>query len=356
MKIMIDEKMPRHVRDLEESVPVQSFLNKTNAGVKKWHYSSHENTLVPRTRSRYPDKTSLFVRAAHIAYDQHIPLAISPEVIWHVVLHEVGIAINANPEPHAHLFTNKPDEKQHVEIERNDFVYGGKNDWSGALVDFENELREKFVPAGTMDHFLPDLSTVRGNPISRAALSGAFMSAVQSYYEFTMHTLCGIPEVRLDGTPEDWRLLVQKAAQLSEVVQGLDTYFNALKPVLNKIALTAEGKEEDLEFWESLYKIDGGSGGDRVTGWVGDLFAYYNTYEGPRLKDAEANFGAWKRYGGWGTGTNKFPSQLSSVPFIWNYLDKEIPMQIVSGPLSIIFDDEGFLKTELGFAIAEREA
>lgn len=332
----------------------KNFLDATQKDIKKWHHISHPSAEVTNTSNG--GTTSLLVQAVHMAYDQHLPLALSPELIWHAVLHEIGTAVNENPDAHAHLFTKTPGEKKKVIVERDDFVYGAENNWAAMLDDFETTLRKDFVPPGMMGHCLPDLSTTISDQVSRVALIGAFMSAAQSFYDYICKTRCGIPEIRLDGTPADWRLICQKSATLGEVIQGLDGYFNELTPVLNKIALTAEGKEFDLEFWQSLYKKKGGSGGPFIGGWINALFAYTNTYKGPVKKNS--NTLDWKnrlnsRFGG--TTTDNFPPQLSSFPFIWDYYEKLIPMQIVSGPLSVAFDQEGFLQTKLGFAIAERE-
>ena len=53
-------------------------------------------------------KSSLFVQASHAAYDGHIPIGLSPETLWYMIVHEVAATIKKNPKKYAHLFTDRP--------------------------------------------------------------------------------------------------------------------------------------------------------------------------------------------------------------------------------------------------------
>eukprot|EP00957_Ditylum_brightwellii_P155500 11836427-Ditylum_brightwellii.AAC.1 len=49
------------------------------------------------------------------------------------------------------------------------------------------------------------------------------MSTLQAYFKYGMHMTCGIPEVHLEGTVEDWRLLRRKVDSLLDYdIKGKD--------------------------------------------------------------------------------------------------------------------------------------
>jgi len=304
----------------------------------------------------YPVATvSLLIRAAHEAFDQHLPLSLAPEVLWYAICHEVAIHVKEDPRAHAKWFTTQPDERVKIDVRDDSLVYGSpNNDWARLIGMFRDPLRQH-VPEPTARLFLPTFSTT--TPESDVAVLVAFMDVVSSYYAFGFRTMCGIPAVRLEGTPEDWRLLVVSASALAEAFPGLQPYFTDLVPVLKEIAATAAGTDPDPEFWKSLYKFGGGSGGPYVNGWITTLFAHIpngrgferkRTYDWRKL--AAASFGGFQ--------TNQFPSHVSSVPATWTYApdgntERRIPMGFAAGIIGVDHDDV-FLAPRLGYAIYER--
>lgn len=291
---------------------------------------------------------SKLMGAIHNCYDRHLPLALSPEVIWYTILHEIAIHVKKFPEDCAHLFTMKPSEVQKVEVEDNSLPRSGGGDWGRALHLFDEALRP-LVPEGSMETFLPKFST--STPDIDLTLLLAFMDAASPYYAYQMNTMCGIPRIRLNGTPEDWMTLARNTQTLSERVPGLDSWFAELIPVLQKIHATTEG-EKDLEFWSSIYKVSNGSGGPHVSGWATTLVAYTFTHkkEVVRKDPQYEGWGMRMRWGG--MHTDQFMSHLSSTPFIWNYHGEEVPMTLISGIAGLSLVD-GFYTPSLGWAVLE---
>lgn len=303
-------------------------------------------------KGEYPVATvSLLVQAAHRAFGEHLPLSLAPEVLWYAICHEVAIHVKQDPRAHAKWFTTRPDEKVKIDVRDDSLVYGSPdNNWGRLLGLFRGPLREH-VPAPTAALFLPTFSTT--TPESEVAVLVAFMDVVSEYYTFGFVTECGIPSVRLEGTPEDWRLLVQSASALAEAFPGLRPYFTDLVPVLKEIAATAVGADPDPDFWKSLYKFGGGSGGPFVNGWITSLFAHVPNGRGFAPKRTYDWRKSASSYGGF--HTNDFPAHVSTVPATWTYHDREIPMGFAAGILGVDHDD-GFLAPRLGYAIYEQEA
>jgi hypothetical protein len=194
------------------------------------------------------------------------------------------------------------------------------------------------------------------------ALLIALMDVLSPFFQFEWYSLCGIPQIRLEGDATDWRSLHFRTEQLAREFSGLSGYFADLLPVLQTIAETASGMTPDEEFWRSIYKHGNRSGGPYVTGWITAFFAHIQTADGPLFKGqtgGERPFD-WRsdwRYvtsSGWGGyTTNEFPSHVSTVPFVWDDAGIRHDMTLAAGVTGIDFDVDTFLTPRLGFAVAE---
>lgn len=297
--------------------------------------------------------TSLLFQTLHDAYDAHLPVSLAPEVLWYAVCHEVAIAVKKDPDAYAHLYTTTPGEKQNITVSVDHYTYEGPNDWASGIQLFDGELRKR-VPDGIMAHALPKFST--STQESDVALLVAFMDAASPFYEYGMSTCCGIPKVRLEGTPEDWRTLVVEAQALSEVFRkDLGTYFDHLVPVLATLARAAKGEDVGTSFWQSMVKVDHGSGGPYVSGWVCAFWNYVCLKDGNHVAK-DASLYDWTKGGHFhGMNPDDFTSHVSQVPFTWDYYGQQIPMALVSGVTGVELDGE-FYCPRLGFAVVEKRS
>ena len=70
---------------------------------------------------------------------------------------------------------------------------------------------------------------------------------------------------------DDWKKLREKT--LSLVKFDLKWWTDAVEPVLNEF-VKAAGGNVCTDFWKHIYKIDDGSGGPFITGWILTFFPY----------------------------------------------------------------------------------
>lgn len=354
-----------------KAVSSEAFLRRVVGYIKKIHLLSRSETIRfgaqtevdPSTLSRrdrlrlefdeelggtLPRTTSLLFQAAHDAFAHHVPFTLSPEAIWYAIIHEVAIYIKANPKRHAEYFGSDGLTKQTIEV-RNDSLWLDQSpaNWQRSILLFRDALKAK-LPPPTAKLFLPPFSTLTAE--SEAAILVAFMDVVSSYFDFRIMTLCGIPKVQIEGTVADWELLLLSVHTLSEIFVGLKDYFAHLEPVLQKILLTVRGEQFDERFWQSIYKLDNGSGGPSITGWLTTLTAYLAQKNGFELRkhygDGKGSYGH--------ISTNELPSHISRVPVIWQLGEgptaQEIALQFAGGFLSTELED-GFLAPRLGCAV-----
>ncbi len=293
-------------------------------------------------------EASLLVQTAHKTFSDHRPLALSPEVLWYAIMHEVATYIKANPETHAEFFGGNTDQKKLIEIRDDDPT---ASNWQRPISMLYDKL-SKALPDQTIELFIPPFSTLTDE--SRTALMIAMFDTASPYFEFAVSSLCGIPRIKLVGEVRDWELLLQHTNSFAEIFTGLKDYFAGLQPVLKTILETVQGVDH-TEFWKSIYKTKSHSGEDTYfSGWLTSLFAYVYAETRPQLK---TNFD-WKQrsqldYHQWDTPA-MIPSHISVVDFKWKCSGRDIPMGFVGGILGVTHDEDGFSTPQLGYAVIKK--
>lgn len=346
----------------------QEFLGAILGGRGRFHYASRDKLCVVSAplggwrgagagnAAAYQVATvSLGIQAIHQAFAAHVPLSLTPDFLWYLIVHEVAEYVRQNPRAHAGIFTDTPESKQVVVVRDDGLSRGEPSDWRRSVNLVRDPLRAR-ISDYSMELFLPQFSTTTDE--AQTALLIALMDVVSPFYQFEWHSLCGIPQIRLEGDAADWRSLHFRAEQLAREFGGLSGYFADLLPVLETIAETASAMAPDEEFWRSIYKHDDNSGGPFVTGWITAFFAYIQTQDGPKFKGQSGSRDPFDwhalTFSGWGGYlTNQFPSHVSTVPFVWDCTGTRYDMTFAAGVTGVDFDDDKFLAPRLGFAVAE---
>ncbi|MFI6151868.1 DUF4419 domain-containing protein [Kitasatospora sp. NPDC051170] len=347
---------PGDVRELERCGN-EGFLAAVVGGEFAVVHRSTATLLEAPDRWRPPGEAeptwSLLLRAAHLAFCRHLPLSLSPDVLWYAVVHEIAVHVRLNAETYEGVFSATPGRKRTVQVE-DDSLLGPEPDWARSIRLVREPLAVEVGP-DLVELFTPAFSTTTPDEVSATLV--ALMDVVSPYYEFLWVSLCGIPRVRLEGTAEDWALLARRVAELGEWFEPLGPWLAGLRPVVEEIAATAEGGPVDEEFWRSLYKWESESGGDFVSGWITAFFAHTRTEAGPRPRTEFAWKAMRRRWKGRTVETgpdrfteNAFPSHVSKVPFEWQTPQGTYRMAFVGGVLGIE-EDDGYVRPRLGNAV-----
>lgn len=316
----------------------ERFLRAALPGTARFHHRSTDRLIGWPSASREADEpaSSLLLRAIHLCFTAHLPLSLSPDLLWYAVVHETAVHIRLNSPAYEGLFTETPGQQQLICV-RDDLA---ALDWGRSIHLVQQPLRAR-IGDDVADLFQPTFSTTTTDDATAALV--ALMDVVSPYYRFQWVSLCGIPRIRLEGSGRDWRLLAARVRELEGWFEGLRPWFKSLHPVLDTICATASGWGADPDFWRSLYKWESASGGDRVTGWITTFFAHRYTEEGPVPK---------RSFGPGTTVEEDFPSHLSRVPFRWETPSGTVPMAFLGGVLGITRDGE-WIRPRLGHAVVE---
>lgn len=308
--------------------------------VEAWG-SSGATTLFPAQRNG-------LLEAVHWAFASHYPLVLTPDTVWLAIAQGFATHIRENAERFRQKFV-RHEGRATISVRRDDFIKGAaENPWPEAFSAFSDAIAEHI--GRQRDLVVCDFSTT--GPCERAASEIVLMDAMQNYFAYEMCSMCGIPEITLEGTLEDWKSIRRRAQALGEY--ELDFWLKGLVPVLDKLVATAEGRI-DRTFWRSLFKLNDNSGGPYVTGWINVLFPYLRSEGRTMRNDAVTSWAAGMdaHFGG-GPRQSSIPGGLSIVPFKWKCFDRTFPMELLGGFVGVTEDaDTLALRPAIGWAVRD---
>lgn len=189
------------------------------------------------------------------SWNNHYGIIISPDILWYNILCELAGHIKGNAEQYRSLFTTS-NSKTEIRVPTAD----------PQLIDLNliaNEL-SRLVPTNT-DAFLLRFSTT--NEHAALAFKAAFADAMTPYYNYSMF-MCGLPRVKILGTPEDWDIITNTLIDFLRLFEPLQDYLSGLIVIMKQIkgCLT----EPDVTFLKDIFRLERcGSGGQvEVAGWI----------------------------------------------------------------------------------------
>jgi hypothetical protein len=307
-----------------------------------------------------------FILALYFAFAKHKKMTITPDMIWLLICQGVATHINLNGEKYRGYFTSNL-EKQKINV-REDRISNSFNDsnWISAISKISASL-SRFIKPDLFNLFDPKFTTT--GPAQNAVFQLTLMHTVKQYYEYDVATLCGIPDLTIEGERSDWLWILDNIDQFK--ILELEWWINELKPILNNFVKVYDG-DIDKDFWCSILKNKGMSGRPiRVNGWVKNFFPYVlndkkrfirNNYLGIKDDHVEPSeirtSEEMEAYSKWldnGLKIAAFSTGLQKTTFIWNKNWKKNRMIFYSGFLGVSFDlKEEMLVPQVGYLIGKR--
>lgn len=240
-------------------------------------YSQQRDSLVSTTvrldmeDDDAPTRSNIhpFIFSTHLAYAQHRPLVISPDMIWLMITQGFAKHINAHAEKFRHHFVEH-DRTHNIAISGDHLnlsLYSP--DWEKIFPVFSDSIKT-YIGEELHQVLTADFSTTGAS--EKIAFEVTLMDAMSPFFTYSISISCGIPEITLEGTVEDWQQIVERAQALEKY--ELDWWINRLVPVLQQFVETAKGNIDTL-FWKDIYMVESiGCGEPSVNGWVLNFFPY----------------------------------------------------------------------------------
>ena len=261
------------------------------------------------------------------AYAEHYPITISPDMILILFLQGYSRFMEKYSEKVRNCYVNFEGKKDLTVTRMGISPYTAtKEDWQGIIEEFTGKIKSE-IGENIISNLESNFTTT--NPVTLATSQVSIMSAMKQYFIYKVIMLaCGISNITLEGTLEDWEKIKKKVEFFSKEEFGLNWWTKHLIPIIDKIIETkiyySKNKDinEDLRnFWKDIIRVKRGGiyKPDVIDGWIVKFI--------PNLSGAE--------------------------PTIYEKItDGDIPDQIISCPLKLIFLDAFNNKTEFNCALA----
>lgn len=184
------------------------------------------------------------------AYADHRPVVLSPDIVWLIIAQNFSAYVNANSDVMRDYFVTHEGKMDLVVDSNNDILeLVGNGDWELLLNDFSACVAQN--TKGDVSEMLTANFTTTGIT-ERIASQITLIDVVKTYFNYWNLTVgCGIPYITLEGTPEDWQKVREKARGLSKY--GLEKWSKELDEILTEFVKASEGTPNQA-FWQDIVK------------------------------------------------------------------------------------------------------
>jgi hypothetical protein len=241
-------------------------------------------------KSKMPDELvsygyHSFFNGIYQAYADHRPVVLSPDMIWLLISQGFAQHVNADPEKLRHHFVDFSGKLSLVVLTGEITLDDPNSPWEKIFPEFTNQIA-KHTGNELINLLSADFSTTTS--VEKIASEITIMEAMKSYFEYVVIYLsCGIPEITLQGTAEDWQKVLDKTKQLGKY--DLTWWTDELEPILKEFVKASKGKI-DKEFWKNILmtRTTGkplcGPAVTIIDGWIVKFFPYDNEGRRNNLK------------------------------------------------------------------------
>jgi hypothetical protein len=289
MKITLSTKLkPTDVKP-DHNIILKNDLSFDNPANYHSIYEQTNNLVKGRTENN-------FLNAFITAYNNHVPLKLRPDDI-HIALQLVFCTcINNNAEKLRDVFVDFDGQKELV-------VNLLSFDSNLMMQLFTNEIKKNIKNPEFAEKFVAKYSTT--TQIIETVSNSLLMNSTKEYFKFTYMMMCGIPEVILDGVPDDWTKLQEYYTYMKTLLRETElknwfVHFDIIMNMFMDIVIVCQesqsvnvglccfndklpkyivDKQKNIsKLWERVISyVPRGSGGDTfLGGWVRLFFPYFS--------------------------------------------------------------------------------
>jgi hypothetical protein len=321
-----------------------------------------------------------FVGTVGLSFGLHYPLVLSPDMIWLLIVQGFAVHITKNAEKMREHFVSHEGKKT-LSVSADSFVKGENNAWETIFPQFKAQIGNN-ISNDIHNIIATEFSTTTA--VEKAVFELTLMEAMSEYFEYQTPSICGIPEITLLGTVEDWQKIIDDTKKLA--IYDLSWWTDVLLPILHQFLETAKGNV-NLKFWQSIYNYESMSGVSIISGWVVQFLPYveiaidggnevelqekYQSVHKKMVVEEDGyiieyhtckNVSLFRNYQGevesWeepSFDANHLWKGTTSTPFIWKYLEETYQMELIAGFMGASQDKETFaLKPEIAWAVREK--
>lgn len=324
---------------------ILSDLNMSKNDIKE---SSFDFGVI--THSQMPDSLVCFSKnpffyGMYSAYADHRPFVLSPDMVWLLISQGFAQHVKNNAEQLRHLFVDFDEKESLVVTTTKDMLIdSSREEWETIFPQFTKQIGDR-VGADLVDILNCNFTT--STLTTTVASQITIMEAMKSYFDFVViRIVCGIPQITLEGTPEDWQKVLDKAIYLRKY--DLAWWIDELIPYLEEFVRASKG-DVDKEFWRNMFKYHTPKqyGAPKVIdGWIVKFFPYDKHGKRNDLAKIDKN--------------DILPPEFVKVDI--RYIDtsddkeKEYPLEVWAGFIGLEQNPKTFaLKPHIGWMVKKKD-
>ncbi|KAH9130425.1 hypothetical protein LEN26_008528, partial [Aphanomyces euteiches] len=139
-------------------------------------------------------------------------------------------------------------------------------DYGKMAAEMIGKMEEHLVDPSLGEWILPSFSTTTDH--DRIVGSVVMMASMKKYFKYKFELCCGIPNVTLLGTVQDWETIRSRVDYLKRFGGHMVEWVEMLSGVIDQFVASAKGAV-DVDFWQRIcHNIGGGSGPRYISGWI----------------------------------------------------------------------------------------
>ena len=242
-----------------------------------------------------------FFYGMYQAYADHRPFVLSPDMIWLLINQGFARHVNANSEKLRKHFVDFSGQLK-LEVRSEHDLLRDTANWDEIFSDFTSQIAQH-TGAKLISNLTSDFSTTTS--VEKISSEITIMEAMENYFEYIVfYVVCGIPEIILEGTTEDWQKVLDKTKKIGEY--DLKWWTRELEPILEQFVRASKG-DYKRKFWRNMFKYHSQKkyGAPKIIdGWIVKFFPYDQDGNRNNLKKLE--------------GGNSLPNEIVKVDM--NYI------------------------------------
>ncbi len=273
-----------------------------------------------------------FFKGMYKAYADHRPFVLSPDMVWLLICQGFARHVNAQPEKMRDYFVNFSGRLSLVVHVNEEFTLDNPDaPWETVFPQFTEQIG-KYTGGELIELLTSDFSTTTA--IEKVASEITIMESMKSYFEYVLVMVgCGIPEITLTGTTQDWQKVLDKTRRLAKY--DLAWWTSELEPILKGFVKASQGKV-DKGFWKEMFKyhtLKKYGAPTIVDGWIVRFFPYDKDGKRFNLKEIRK--------------MDALPDEIVKVDLTYIDVieDKKIPLELWAGFVGLDQDAEHFTLT-----------
>jgi len=286
-----------------------------------------------------------FFNGMYQAYADHRPFVLSPDMIWLLISQGFARHVNANAEELRKYFVDFNGKISLIVMNDSILLDNPKSPWENVFPEFTKQI-SAYTGQELINTLSCDFSTT--SLTSKIASEVTVMEEIKPYFDFiVIYSVCGIPEITLEGTSSDWQKVLDKAKYLRKYQLGW--WIDEIEPLLEEFINASKGNI-DRKFWRNMFKYHSQKeygAPEIIDGWIVKLFPYDKEGKRNNLKEIVNK-------------KNNLPNEIVKVDFQYIKVDgnktENTPLELWAGFVGLEQNHNSYsLKPQIGWMIRKKD-